>query len=367
METKLAVIGLGLIGGSMALALQRHEGVEVAGYDSDERTLREALHLGIIHSTAETARQAAEPADYIFFATPVNETIRLMKQASAEWSLKPGVILTDTGSTKTSIMEHAGLFREKDAVFVGGHPMAGSHKSGVRAAKEHLFENAYYLLTPASGKDEAHARRLENFLKVTKAKLAVVTAAEHDAMTAVVSHFPHLVAASLVRRLEDESVEHPFARELAAGGFRDLTRIASSNPDMWRDITLQNRDELLDQLDLWQQEMEAVRAIVEAGDPDEIRRFYDGARAYRDALPLKSQGALFSSFDLNVDIPDNPGAISEITGILAKAGISITNVRIVESRADVFGILVVSFQTADDRELGRVCLAENTSYEIYIS
>ncbi|MET3575143.1 prephenate dehydrogenase [Bhargavaea ullalensis] len=367
METKVAIIGLGLIGGSMALALQRHEHVFVTGFDADERTLCEALHLGIIHGKADTARRAAESADYIFFATPVNETIRLMKQASEEWSLKPGAVLTDTGSTKTNIMEHADLFEGTDTVFVGGHPMAGSHKSGVRAAREHLFENAYYLLTPAGRKDAAAARRLEEFLGVTKAKLAVVSAAEHDAMTAVVSHFPHLVAASLVRRLEDEAEDRPFARELAAGGFRDLTRIASSNPDMWRDITIQNRDELLDQFDLWQQEMEAVRGIVERGNPDEIRRFYDGARAYRDALPLKAQGALFASFDLNVDIPDNPGAISEITGILAEAGISITNVRIVESRADVFGILVVSFQTADDREKGRLCLMEKTGYEINIT
>ncbi len=367
METKVAVIGLGLIGGSMALALQRHERVRITGFDADERPVQEALHLGVIHSKAETARQAAESADFIIFATPVNETVRMMKEAAESWNLKPGAILTDTGSTKSWIMEHADAFSGKDAVFIGGHPMAGSHKSGVRAAKEHLFENAYYLLTPASRKDTAAVRRLEEFLGVTKAKLAVVSAAEHDAMTAVVSHFPHLVAASLVRRLEDETEDHPFARELAAGGFRDLTRIASSNPDMWRDITLQNRDELLDQLDLWQQEMEAVRAIVESGDADEIRSFYDGARAYRDALPLRSQGALFSSFDLNVDIPDNPGAISEITGILADAGISITNVRIVESRADVFGILVVSFQTAEDREKGKRCLAEKTGYEVSIT
>ncbi|MFC7365624.1 MULTISPECIES: prephenate dehydrogenase [Bhargavaea] len=366
-ELKAAIIGLGLIGGSLALAIQRHGNVTVTGFDADPVTLREAQTLGVIHHSAGSAAEAAEGCDYIFFATPVNETVRMLKEAASGWNLKEGAILSDTGSTKTWIMEEAGRFAGGNAVFVGGHPMAGSHKSGVRAAREHLFENAYYLLTPAGRKDAPAVRKLESFLSVTKAKTAVVSAAEHDTMTAVVSHFPHVVAASLVRRLEQETEEMPFTRELAAGGFRDITRIASSDPVMWRDITLQNRDELIDQLDLWIEEMNAVREMIESGDAESIHEFYGGAKAYRDTLPAKSQGALYTTFDLNVNIPDSPGAISEIAGSLADAGISITNVRIVESRTDVFGIMVVSFQTTEDREKGRILLSERTNYDIYIT
>lgn len=366
-ELKVGVIGLGLIGGSLALAVQRHENVTVNGFDADPVTLREAQMLGVIHYAAGSAAEAAEGCDYIFFATPVNETLRLLKEATSIWNLKEGAILSDTGSTKTRIMEQAGEFGSGKAFFVGGHPMAGSHKSGVRAAREHLFENAYYLLTPAKREDAPAVKKLESFLAVTKAKTAVVSAEEHDAMTAVVSHFPHVVAASLVRRLEEETAELPFTRELAAGGFRDITRIASSDPAMWRDITLQNRDELIVQVDLWIEEMNAIRNMIDSGDDESIHAFYHSAKTYRDELPTKSQGALYTTFDLNVDIPDNPGAISEITGYLAEAGISITNVRIVESRADVFGILVVSFQTTEDREKGHLLLSGKTNYDIYIT
>lgn len=366
-ELKAAIIGLGLIGGSLSLAIQRHGNVTVTGFDANPVTLREAQTLGVIHHAAGSAAEAAEGCDYIFFATPVNETVRMLKEAAADWNLKEGAILSDTGSTKTWIMEEARRLSGGKAVFIGGHPMAGSHKSGVRAAREHLFENAYYLLTPAVREDAPAVRKLENFLAVTKAKTAVVSAEEHDAMTAVVSHFPHVVAASLVRRLEQETEEMPFTRELAAGGFRDITRIASSDPVMWRDITLQNRDELISQIDLWIEEMNTVREMIESGHAESIQDFYGGAKRYRDTLPAKSQGALYTTFDLNVNIPDSPGAISEIAGYLADAGISITNVRIVESRTDVFGIMVVSFQTTEDREKGRELLSDRTNYDIYIT
>ncbi|KZE38054.1 prephenate dehydrogenase [Bhargavaea cecembensis] len=366
-ELKAAIIGLGLIGGSLALAIQRHGNVTVTGFDADPMTLREAQTLGVIHHSAGSAAEAAEDCDYIFFATPVNETVRMLNEAAAGWNLKKGAILSDTGSTKTWIMEEARQLSGGGAVFIGGHPMAGSHKSGVRAAREHLFENAYYLLTPADRADAPAVRKLETFLAVTKAKTAVVSAEEHDAMTAVVSHFPHVVAASLVRRLEQETEDMPFTRELAAGGFRDITRIASSDPIMWRDITLQNRDELITQIDQWIEEMNMVREMIESGDAESIHDFYGGAKKYRDTLPAKSQGALYTTFDLNVNIPDSPGAISEIAGYLAEAGISITNVRIVESRTDVFGIMVVSFQTTEDREKGRILLSDRTNYDIYIT
>lgn len=362
MKTTVLIIGLGLIGGSLAKALQRHPDVLVAGYDADPLTARKAYKMGIIHTSPPSLEQAAADADVIVFATPVGATLKLMER-SRYWNLKENVILTDTGSTKALIMEAAARL---DHTFIGGHPMAGSHKSGVEAAKEMLFENAFYILTPASGVSESQVLFLKGLLEVTKAKVEVLAADDHDHMTAIVSHFPHLIAASLVHQLAKEE-KHTFARQLAAGGFRDITRIASSNPEMWRDITTQNNNKIVEQLSNWMGEMEQLRSLLIANEPSAIQQYFQDAKAVRDELPIAGHGAMFSVYDLYVDIPDVPGVISELTGYLAEEEISIVNLRILETREDVFGILVISFQTPEDRESARECIRGRTAYDTYIS
>jgi prephenate dehydrogenase len=365
MSTNVTIIGLGLIGGSLGLAFKRNRDVHVTGFDQSSATLEEAYRRGIIDLIAPSVEEACEHADVIIFATPVNTTVGMMGKA-ATWKLKDTVIMTDTGSTKGPIMDAASALIAKGLTFIGGHPMAGSHKSGVSAAKEQLFENAYYILTPDSRTDPESVKRLSNLLLPTKGKIAVLDAGEHDRMTAIVSHFPHLVASSLVGRLALQQQDQPFVQELAAGGFRDLTRIASADPVMWRDITTQNREELLQQLDGWLIEMGNVREMLLLNDPEKIYAYFAGAKKFRDELPLTSQGALYMTFDLHIDIPDHPGIISEITKILANERISLTNIRIVETRTDVYGILVISFQTADDRERAKSALSKTMDYSMYI-
>lgn len=370
MRENVAIIGLGLIGGSLALALRRSgRDIHITGFDRSYATADEAYRRGIIDTIAPSARAACEKADYIIFATPVNTTIALMEEAS-EWAFKENVILSDTGSTKSPIMQAAERLQEKGLTFIGGHPMAGSHKSGIAAAKDHLFENAYYVLTPCQHAEEEHIKKLTELLAPSKGKIVLLDAAEHDRMTAIVSHFPHIIASSLVGRLADQEKEQPFVKNLAAGGFRDLTRIASADPTMWRDITIQNREELLGQLDGWLQEMQAIRSMIVENNPARIYDFFSDAKEFRDRLPSTSQGAvqgaLYMTFDLHIDVPDHPGVISEITKILADEQISITNIRIVETRTDVYGILVVSFQTADDRKAARTILAKTTDYSMHI-
>lgn len=366
MKQTVFIIGLGLIGGSLALGLKRNNDVKVIGYDANTHALRTARRIGVIDEMAVHIKEAAELADIIVFATPVNETIRLMNELS-KWRLKEQVIVTDTGSTKNEIMKAALSLKEQGITFIGGHPMAGSHKSGVEAARAHLFENAYYLLTPFPNENKEEVNILKNLLQVTKAKIVQVKAEEHDHMTAVVSHFPHLVAASLVHQLAGENERYPFTKQLAAGGFRDLTRIASSNPIMWRDITVQNRQELSNQLQMWTEEMIKLQNLLLHEDEKDIENYFQAAKQVRDELPITAQGAMFTVFDLYVDVPDYPGVISEITGYLAKDRISITNLRIVETRVDVFGILVISFQTIEDRAKAVTCIAKNTTFETYIS
>lgn len=366
MKTQVLIVGLGLIGGSLALALQKNPEVTVIGFDTEPHTVRKAKKLGVIQEMAFNVKDSARIADIIIFATPVNATIQLMNEAQ-NWQLKKGAILTDTGSTKNIIMEKAKSLNKRGLTFIGGHPMAGSHKSGVEAAKAHLFENAYYLLTPLENEDEGQIKFLEAILQPTKGKMLRVSAREHDHMTAVVSHFPHIVAASLVHQLSSENEDYPFTRQLAAGGFRDITRIASSNPVMWRDITIQNRLELVEQLSKWQREMDTVKGLLLQANPSNIEHYFSRAKYVRDELPITSQGAMYSVYDLYVDVPDYPGVISEVTGLLAKHLINITNLRIVETREDVFGILVISFQSIEDRKRGAECIGTETNYETYIS
>ena len=365
MTRNVLIIGLGLIGGSVALSLQKHPQLQVYGYDASKKTLELAEQLGVVHKVVEQIEPIVDQMDFIIFGTPVNATIGWMELLKS-WSLKPGVIVSDTGSTKADIMKKAEELRALGITFIGGHPMAGSHKSGITAAKPHLFENAFYMLTPHAEEREENIVALEYILKFTYSKLIRLNANSHDHMTAVVSHFPHIVAASLVHQLHHETDAHPMTSRLAAGGFRDITRIASSNPQLWRDITLQNRHELINQLDKWMNEMQQVRTILESGDPMRIEQYFDDAKVVRDKLPI-SAGALYMPFDLYVDIPDYPGVLSEITAYLAEDHISITNLRIVEAREDVFGILVISFQTNEDRERAQKCIARKTNFDTYIS
>ncbi|GGG17526.1 prephenate dehydrogenase [Lysinibacillus alkalisoli] len=365
MTRNVLVIGLGLIGGSIALALQKAPEVKIVGYDQDENTAKQAEMLNVVHETVIAPEIAAKDADVIIFGTPVNATLVWLDQLK-DWQLKSTVIITDTGSTKKAIMQKAAELRAKGITFIGGHPMAGSHKSGILAAKPHLFENAYYMLTPLAGEEIVHMAKLESLLKYTHAKVVSVSAHEHDHMTAVVSHFPHIIAASLVHQLRTEDDNYPMTRSLAAGGFRDITRIASSNPILWRDITLQNRKELLMQLKDWQAEMGRVQQLLEQGEAADIEQYFASAKSVRDELPVGA-GAFFTPFDLYVDVPDYAGVIAEVIGYLADEAISITNLRIVESREDVFGVLVISFQTEEDRKRAANCIEKRAKFETYIS
>ncbi|WP_020189615.1 prephenate dehydrogenase [Kurthia sp. Dielmo] len=365
MRQTVLIVGLGLIGGSIALALQKSPQNWVIGYDANPDTLQSAKVLGVVNETTLDPQQAIRYADVCIFATPVNATLEWMEKLKS-WELPPNLIVSDTGSTKSLIMDKASELQAKGISFIGGHPMAGSHKSGVLAAKPILFENAYYMLTPLAGENPAHVDQLHELLKLTNAKLMVVDADEHDHMTSIVSHFPHVVAASLVHQLSEENDENKLTKQLAAGGFRDMTRIAASEPQMWSDIVQQNKKHILEQLHRWQAEMTRVEAIIERDNEEEITAFFAGAKNFRDDLPL-TQGAMFSTYDLYIDVPDHPGSIAEVTALLAQERISITNIRIVETREDVFGILVVSFTSEEDRNCAAECIKTRSPYEYYIA
>ncbi|MBP2241370.1 prephenate dehydrogenase [Cytobacillus eiseniae] len=366
MKGRVFIIGLGLIGGSLALCVKnQHKDAVIIGFDVNREQARLAKMLTIIDDIAETIESGAEHADLVLIATPVKETERIL-QLLAKTKLQPHVIISDAGSTKEQIVNQSNLLKERGIAFIGGHPMAGSHKSGVTAAKSILFENAFYILTPEEHIHEQQLLQLQDWLAGTKAKFLIMTPEEHDYLTGVISHFPHIVAASLVHQAERKSETQKLVPRLAAGGFRDVTRIASSSPEMWRDILLHNKAVLLHLFTDWQHEMKRIENMLQSENGEEILAYFAQAKQFRDELPKKQRGAIPAFYDLFVDVPDYPGVISEISGILAHEEISITNIRILETREEIYGVLVISFQTDEDRERANTCIHLNTSYETSI-
>ncbi|MCF6411957.1 prephenate dehydrogenase [Pseudalkalibacillus salsuginis] len=363
MERRVLLIGVGLIGGSLALAIKKEHDVRVIGYDPNEENCKLAKSLEVIDDHTSDLQSEAEQADLIILAAPVEETIKLLDNFK-DYQFKQNVIITDVGSTKVHIVNKAEQLNDKGVTFIGGHPMAGSHKSGVGSAKLHLFENAFYVLTIFPKTPEEQVDALKDWLKGTKANFQIMEPEEHDLVTGIISHFPHVMAASLVRQVKSHAHRNEHVTRLAAGGFRDITRIASSSPSMWRDIVRHNRHILLSLLDEWEKEMEGVKRLVARGNSEEIYDYFVSAKKYRDSMPTGSKGAILAFHDLYIDVADHVGVISDVTTILAEAKISITNIRIIEAREDVFGVLRLSFHSEEDRQQAKVCL-EQHQYQTY--
>lgn len=365
-EKNVFVIGLGLIGGSLAQAIKsEYPSALVRGYDVNKEQVKLAETLGVIDEMVNRVEEGVSDADFIIVAAPVLEAEGIFNQLLA-CDIQEGAIITDVSSTKRGIMELAKRFDDNGVTFIGGHPLAGSHKSGVAASNARLFENAFYVLIADGDRQQVERERLKSWLTGTRATFIEMSAEEHDRIVGVISHFPHVIAASLVHQLENMNEEGVDVRNLAAGGFRDITRIASSSPAMWHDVLLQNREVLLDLLKQWQEEMNKVTSMVEKADSEQIFTYFQEAKQYRDTLPQREKGALSPLNDLYVDIPDHPGMIARVTELLAHAGISITNIRIIEIREDIIGVLRLSFRSNEDRKLARTTLHQQ-NYKTYLA
>ncbi|MBY0597590.1 prephenate dehydrogenase [Bacillus bingmayongensis] len=360
---KVLLIGTGLIGGSLALAIKREHEVMITGYDIHSEQVERAKELHVIDEIARDLQTACEEAELIIFASPVEETTKLLRQLSL-YDLREDVIVTDVGSTKGKIMNEAKALLPNGISFIGGHPMAGSHKTGVESAKAHLFENAFYILTPLSHVANHRVEQLKEWLRGTGSHFLVLNTEEHDYVTGIVSHFPHLIAAGLVKQVEKHAGDNPLIHQLAAGGFKDITRIASSSPKMWSDIVKQNRNHLLQLLEEWILEMKELHKTVANGDADELQNYFANAKEYRDSLPVRKSGAIPAYHDLYVDVLDKVGALAHITSILAHKEISITNLQIIEAREGLLGVLRISFQREEDRQKATITL-QKEEYQTY--
>lgn len=364
MQKTILVAGIGLIGGSLAKGMAQAGDHHVIGYDLNEASLKFALSSGVIHEASTNFVDSAQQSDFIFLAAPISETIALVNQLKTI-SFQRKVIISDTASVKGAILKTASSLNDDNVTFIGGHPMAGSHKRGVQAAKTHLFENAIYVLSPTNGSQHNEIEALKSVLVHTKSKFVVLMPNEHDEMTGVVSHFPHLIASSLVHQAKKWENTHAFLPKLAAGGFRDITRIASSNPALWQDIFYHNRDKMSVLLQEWIEEMKGLKQLLDYDKKEEMITYLNKAKLYRDGLAESKKGAIPAFYDLYVDIRDQPGAIASVVQLLAEEKISIKNIEILEVREDITGHLRLSFSTKK-AQLAGLELLENKGYETMI-
>ena len=366
MAKTIYIAGLGLIGASMALGIKRdHPDYEILGYNRSQASRDIALERGMIDRATDDFDSFAPLADVIILTLPIKQTIAFIKEL-ANLDLKDGVIISDAGSTKSAIVTTAEkCFADKPVRFVGAHPMAGSHKTGAASADVNLFENAYYIFTPSSLTTQDTLEEMKDLLSGLHARFIEIDAEEHDRVTSQISHFPHILASGLMEQTAKYAEEHEMARCFAAGGFRDMTRIAESEPGMWTSILLSNRETIIERIENFKGRLDEIEQAISKGDENQIWNFFNQAREQRQAMEIHKRGGVDSSFDLYVDVPDEEDVILRILELLR--GTSLVNIHInEENREDIHGILQISFKNAQDLKRAEQVITENTNYTVVI-
>lgn len=347
--TKVYLKGLGLIGSSLVRGMRKaHPDYRLIVEDRDEESERYAIEHGLADECGSAFDKAGD-ADLIVLATPVS-VIAGDLRTLAEMKLKPGAIVTDVGSTKRTVMDAAEDLVKAGGAFIAGHPMAGSHKTGVWAGKADLFENAFYFLIPADERAAGRVPELEEMLKGTHAKWLETTPDRHDRIVAQISHVPHVIASALVNQTERTFEDEPMGMRVAAGGFKSITRIASADPTMWSAILLNNGELISRQLEDYIEALKDIDGKIKAQDRQSLFDFFAAAKTGRDSLGPEKLGAIPGFYDLFINIADKVGSLADVTGTLAEAGISIVNIHILEIREEIDGIAQLTFSSERDRE-----------------
>lgn len=339
-------IGLGLIGGSIAKAIRRRlPDTRMLAYDINTASLDLAKEENVIDRICPSVDDAFRDCDYIFLCAPVShnaENLLTLKNV-----LSPDTILTDVGSVKTGIHKQIEEL-QLQSQFIGGHPMAGSERFGYQNAKASLLENAYYILTPSEEVPEEKIKDYRKLVETIGAIPLVLSYEEHDYVTAAISHLPHVIAASLVNLVKNSDSEEGVMKMIAAGGFKDITRIASSSPEMWQQICLTNAENIAKLLRTYIQSLEVIADNIDEHKKDNLYRFFDTARNYRESFISAPSGPIKAEYVFTVDIADKPGAIAAIASLLAMHDVSIKNIGINHNRELAEGALRIEFyeQTA---------------------
>ena len=314
---RIAVVGVGLIGGSVGLAARERLGAEVVGFDPSPAALDAALEVGAVDVAAAGADEALDGAEAAFVAAPVGALPAAVRAAVA--AAGDDCVVTDVGSTKRTIVEAT-----DDERFIGGHPLAGAASAGVRNARAGLFDGATWYLTPTARTRGTLYERLHRLLSALGARPAALDAETHDRMLATVSHLPHVLANVLVAQAARTRTEEDEPLPATGPSFRDITRVAGSNTAIWRDIYLANADALLDSIDDALARLTAFRATLADGDGRAIAAWNDAARDDRRRL-LEGDLAGGEVCELRVSVPNRPGVVAEVALALGRAAINIAD------------------------------------------
>lgn len=364
---KIGFIGFGLIGGSIARAMKKYmQSCHITVFNNrgnkENKSLEVALADKVIDTISLSLTDSFPECDIIFLCAPVLSNIKYLKELKD--IIKDDCILTDVGSVKENIhiaVCELGLTKN----FIGGHPMAGSEKTGYMNSNALILENAYYILTPTSDTKQSYIDIMVKLVNDIKALPIILDYKEHDKITAAVSHVPHIIAAELVNLIRYSDDENEKMRMLAAGGFKDITRIASSSPLMWQNICLTNSDSIKKILDSYIERLKKVSDALVTIDEDYLHNIFETAAIYRDSIPNEGRGLMNKSYKLSLDVEDKPGSIAIIADILAKKNISIKNIGISHNREYQPGALCIEFYNEDALMLTYDVLTANgfTIYE----
>ena len=344
---KVGFIGLGLIGGSIAKKLKSNlPGCTILATAGHKETIETAYREGIIANSSLLELSDFRDCDHIFLCAPVNKNIEYL--AGLKPVIRKDCIITDVGSTKSEIHK-AVTALGLDYNFIGGHPMTGSEKTGITNANVSILENAYYIITPTAHTASRYLGEFRDFVKSLGSIPLVLGCEEHDYATASISHLPHMIAFSLVNLVQEIDDEQEIMKTIAAGGFRDITRVASSSPVMWEQICMTNTENILVLLRRYIASLESICDTLENHNGDAIYKMFEESGKYRSTFPNRGQGPIERDYSFCVDVLDEPGSISVLSAILAAKGISVKNIGINHSREEGEGALRISFYKEDKK------------------
>ena len=360
LSARITIVGVGLIGGSLGLAFKRRGiGREIVGVSRAE-TLHAARKLGAIDTGFEYDQLPAgvSESELVILSTPISRILELLPEVVSEVS--EGALITDVGSTKREIVASASSLKRKGVHFIGGHPMAGSERTGVTAADPFLFENAIYVVTPTADVPDAWVDRLTGLTRRLGARPMRIGVRAHDRVMAAVSHLPQLMATALVEMIGRLHEADGIPLEMAAGGFRDLTRVASSPYEMWRDICKTNAGPIREMIDLYLAGLGDLRDRVDA---DELAGNFRYANEIRGSIPKDSKGFLHSLHEILLIAEDRPGVIAGVAGALSSAGINIVDIEVLKVREREGGTIRVGFDTRETAERA-LAILDRAGYQV---
>jgi prephenate dehydrogenase len=340
----ISIIGLGLIGGSIAKALRKSDyNFVVSAFDKDD-VLIKAMDENVINSKLNSIEDSLN-SDLIFICLPVSKSIEVFDLLAPK--LKSNSLLTDVCSVKNIFKEKWDLI-DSNGTYVGGHPMTGKEKGGFENSDSLLFENSVYILTES----ESDCPLFSDFQSIVSSfgsNILHIPAMQHDVIAASVSHLPQLVSVALVNAASLKTENYNFL-DLAAGGFRDMTRIASSDFAIWESIISNNKNQILTALDKFSYDLSTLTKWISEDNFQTIQKYFENARIHRDEVPQNTKGFLNPLFDLFVFVTDEPGAISKISTSLFEANINIKDMELLKIREGSGGTFRLSFESSNEVE-----------------